>query len=226
MRHRFSLPDGSLTTYDTYPDKSLPDGRPLGWWFAIRIAWPDAIYPSPDHLMQKMVRLHRPMQLPIENSVAAAGIWRNLLMGSRAERSLDLERLRDAPHAADVAREEVAREPDRRVVREPHDLLLRLEARERGERPERLLRVHERVRRHVREHGRREERANAGKTFAPKQELCTTRERIIDMSLDLLDGAFVNQRAMSAVNGRNELRARRPYSVKLHTYPCQDHFRP
>ncbi|KAI0779548.1 hypothetical protein C8Q74DRAFT_1259637 [Fomes fomentarius] len=93
--HRFSLPDGSLTTYDTYPERCLPDGRPLGWWFAIRIAWPDAIYPSPDHLMQKMVRLHRPMQLPIENSVAAAGIWRNLLMGSRAERSLDLERLRD-----------------------------------------------------------------------------------------------------------------------------------
>ncbi|KAH9978833.1 hypothetical protein BGW80DRAFT_1281218 [Lactifluus volemus] len=82
--HRFSL-----------PTRCLPDGRPLGWWFAIRIAWPNAIYPSPDHLMQKMVRLHRPMQLGIDNSVAAAGIWRNLLMGSRAERSLDLERLRD-----------------------------------------------------------------------------------------------------------------------------------
>ncbi|KAI4523781.1 hypothetical protein K525DRAFT_236479 [Schizophyllum commune Loenen D] len=93
--HRFSLPDGALTTYDTYPERTLPDGRPLGWWFAIRIAWPNAIYPSPDHLMQKMVRLHRPMQLPIDNSVAAAGIWRNVLMGSRAERSLDLERLRD-----------------------------------------------------------------------------------------------------------------------------------
>ncbi|KAI0675148.1 hypothetical protein C8Q78DRAFT_524279 [Trametes maxima] len=93
--HRFSLPDGSLSTYDTYPERCLPDGRPLGWWFAIRIAWPDAIYPSPDHLMQKMVRLHRPLQLPIDNSVAAAGIWRNLLMGSRAERSVDLERLRD-----------------------------------------------------------------------------------------------------------------------------------
>ncbi|KAH9994964.1 hypothetical protein BJV74DRAFT_830757 [Russula compacta] len=87
--HRFSLPDGTLTTYDSYPS------GPLGWWFAIRIAWPNAIYPSPDHLMQKMVRLHRPMQLGIDNSVAAAGIWRNLLMGSRAERSLDLERLRD-----------------------------------------------------------------------------------------------------------------------------------
>ncbi|GJE94937.1 hypothetical protein PsYK624_111130 [Phanerochaete sordida] len=93
--HRFSLPDGSLTTYDTYPDKSLPDGRPLGWWFAIRLAWPDTVYPNPERLIQKMVRLHRPMQLPIDNSVAAAGIWRNLLMGSRAERSLDLERLRD-----------------------------------------------------------------------------------------------------------------------------------
>jgi len=93
--HRFSLPDGQLTTYDTYPEKCLPDGRPLGWWFAIRIAWPDANYPSPDNLMQKMVRLHRPLQLGIDNSVAAAGIWRNLLMGSRAERSVDLERLRD-----------------------------------------------------------------------------------------------------------------------------------
>ncbi|KAF5348749.1 hypothetical protein D9758_006832 [Tetrapyrgos nigripes] len=93
--HRFSLPDGALTTYDSYPERTLPDGRPLGWWFAIRVAWPNAIYPSPDHLMQKMVRLHRPMQLAIDNSVAAAGIWRNILMGSRAERSLDLERLRD-----------------------------------------------------------------------------------------------------------------------------------
>ncbi|KAF9568244.1 hypothetical protein CPC08DRAFT_679876 [Agrocybe pediades] len=93
--HRFSLPDGSLTTYDSYPERTLPDGRPLGWWFAIRVAWPNAMYPSPDHLVQKMVRLHRPLQLPIDNSVAAAGIWRNVLMGSRAERSVDLERLRD-----------------------------------------------------------------------------------------------------------------------------------
>lgn len=120
MFNSFSLPDGTLTTYDSYPERCLPDGRvsssdpvfisqipvedamanpiwsqPLGWWFAIRIAWPNATYPSPDHLMQKMVRLHRPMQLGIDNSVAAAGIWRNLLMGSRAERNLDLARLRD-----------------------------------------------------------------------------------------------------------------------------------
>ncbi|KIY53117.1 hypothetical protein FISHEDRAFT_63510 [Fistulina hepatica ATCC 64428] len=93
--HRFSLPEGGLSTYDSFPQKTLPDGRPLGWWFAIRTAWPNAIYPSPDHLVQKMIRLHRPMQLPIDNSVAAAGIWRNVLMGSRGERSVDLERVRD-----------------------------------------------------------------------------------------------------------------------------------
>ncbi|KAF8902938.1 hypothetical protein CPB84DRAFT_1836052 [Gymnopilus junonius] len=88
--HRFSLPEGSLTTYDCYPERTLPDGRvTLGWWFAIRVAWPNTMYPSPDHLMQKMVRLHRPLQLPIDNAVAAAGIWRNVLMG------VDLERLRD-----------------------------------------------------------------------------------------------------------------------------------
>lgn len=93
--HRFSLPEGLLTTYDSYPEKTLPDGRPLGWWFAIRVAWPTALYPNPDHLIQKMVRLHRPMQRSVDNSVAAGGIWRNVLMGSRPERSLDLERLRD-----------------------------------------------------------------------------------------------------------------------------------
>ncbi|KAG5641009.1 hypothetical protein DXG03_006383 [Asterophora parasitica] len=93
--HRYSLPEGTLMTYDSYSGRTIMDGRPLGWWFAIRIAWPNANYPSPDHLEQKMVRLHRPAQLPIDNSVAAAGIWRNILMGSRGERNLDLERLRD-----------------------------------------------------------------------------------------------------------------------------------
>ncbi|KAG8764210.1 hypothetical protein FRC12_008233 [Ceratobasidium sp. 428] len=95
VTHRFSLPDGQLSTYDTYPERSLPDGRPLGWWFAIRSAWPHASYPPAEALVQKMVRINRPMQLLVDCSVAAAAIWRNLLMGSKAERSVDLERLRD-----------------------------------------------------------------------------------------------------------------------------------
>jgi hypothetical protein len=94
-RVRFSLPDGQLTTYDTFPDKCLPDGRLLAWWFAIRIAWPDQSYPNLDDMSQRIDRLHRPLQPDTDNSVAAAGIWRNLIMGSRAERSVDLERVRD-----------------------------------------------------------------------------------------------------------------------------------
>jgi hypothetical protein len=69
--------------------------QPLGWWFSIRAAWPGAVNQNPDRMTQKLVRLHRPIQLGVDNSVAAGGIWRNILMGSRAERSLDLERLRD-----------------------------------------------------------------------------------------------------------------------------------
>ncbi|CUA69591.1 hypothetical protein RSOLAG22IIIB_08598 [Rhizoctonia solani] len=95
VTHRFSLPDGQLSTYDTYPDRSLPDGRPLGWWFAIRSAWPHASYPPADALVQKMVRINRPLQLSTDCSVAAAAIWRNLIMGSKAQRIVDLDRLRD-----------------------------------------------------------------------------------------------------------------------------------
>jgi hypothetical protein len=42
-----------------------------------------------------MIRLHRPLQLQIDNSLSAAAIWRNLIMGSKADRLVDLERLRD-----------------------------------------------------------------------------------------------------------------------------------
>ena len=110
----------------------------------------------------------------------------------------DLERLRDAPHAPDVAREEVAREADGRRVREPHDLLLALEPRQRRERPERLLRVHERALGHVREHCGREERACARDPLAPVQELRALCERVLDVSLDLLDGAVVDEGAVGA----------------------------
>ena len=53
------------------------------------------MYPSPGNLVQKMVCLHQPLQVPIDNSVTAAGIWQNVLMEWRVEHSVDLERLRD-----------------------------------------------------------------------------------------------------------------------------------
>ncbi|KAG2043398.1 hypothetical protein BDR03DRAFT_416314 [Suillus americanus] len=97
-KHRSDADSHTLKAHSRHTTRILSELFPmdgLGWWFAIRVAWPGVIYANPDHLMQKMVRLHRPMQLNIDNSVATAGIWRNVLMGSRAERNLDLERLRD-----------------------------------------------------------------------------------------------------------------------------------
>ncbi|KAG8826733.1 hypothetical protein FRC17_008128 [Serendipita sp. 399] len=93
--HRFSLAEASIVTYDTSLERALPDGRPLGWWFGIRMAFPSDAYPPPDQVMQRMIRLHRPLQLQVDNSLAAAAIWRNLIMGSKADRLVDLDRLRD-----------------------------------------------------------------------------------------------------------------------------------
>ncbi|KAF5346913.1 hypothetical protein D9758_010110 [Tetrapyrgos nigripes] len=57
---------------------------PGSWWPAIRLAWPDAaICANPG--MPTLIRLHRPMQLAVDDSVAAASVWRNILMGLPAE---------------------------------------------------------------------------------------------------------------------------------------------
>ncbi|KAF5346969.1 hypothetical protein D9758_010124 [Tetrapyrgos nigripes] len=94
--HKFSLPDGTLTTYDFLPkSRAFRPSRPTElWWVAFRLAWPDAaICPNSD--MPKPIHLRRPMQLGVEDSVAAAGIWHNILLGFPAEHSVNLERLRD-----------------------------------------------------------------------------------------------------------------------------------
>ncbi|KAF5371612.1 hypothetical protein D9758_003491 [Tetrapyrgos nigripes] len=97
--HKFSLPDGALTTYDFFPE---PDAFPASrttklWWSAFRLAWPDAaICPIPGMPKPKLVRVRQPMQLAVDESVAAAGVWRNILMGLPAEQNPDLEHLRDA----------------------------------------------------------------------------------------------------------------------------------
>ncbi|KZV82511.1 hypothetical protein EXIGLDRAFT_626913 [Exidia glandulosa HHB12029] len=93
--HRFDLTESTLSTYDTSIEKGVPDSRPLGWWFAIGAAFPGGPAPKSGHLYQNHVRMPRPLQYIIDNSVAAAAIWRNLLMSAKAERAIDLERLRD-----------------------------------------------------------------------------------------------------------------------------------
>ncbi|KAF5355431.1 hypothetical protein D9758_006404 [Tetrapyrgos nigripes] len=93
--HKFSLPDGALTTYHFHPElNACSDCRPASWWPAIRLAWPDAdICPNPG--MPTLIHLHRPMELAVDDSVAAAGIRYSILMGLPAEYSaVDLECLR------------------------------------------------------------------------------------------------------------------------------------
>ncbi|KAF5344582.1 hypothetical protein D9758_013887 [Tetrapyrgos nigripes] len=96
--HRFSLPDGGLTTYHFHPElHDCPDCRPTSWWPAIRLAWPDAAI-SPNPGIPTLVHVRQPIQLAVDDAVAVAGVWHNILMGLPAEHSVDLEHLRDLMH--------------------------------------------------------------------------------------------------------------------------------
>ncbi|KAJ7783164.1 hypothetical protein B0H16DRAFT_1447328 [Mycena metata] len=75
--HRFSLPEGALTTYDSYPERTLPDGRSRPSYAE------DGPSPSPAPSSRWII----PSPLVV---CGATPSW-----DQRAERSLDLERLRD-----------------------------------------------------------------------------------------------------------------------------------
>ncbi|KAF5346968.1 hypothetical protein D9758_010121 [Tetrapyrgos nigripes] len=96
--HRFSLPDGALTTYHFHSElHACPDCRPASWWLAICLAWPDAaICANPG--MPTRIHLHQPMELGVDDSVAAIGIQDNILMGLPVEHSVDIENLRGLMH--------------------------------------------------------------------------------------------------------------------------------
>ena len=99
----------------------------------------------------------------------------------------------DAPDAAEVAAVEVRGEPVRRVVRLRDRLGLGREARDAGDRPERLLGRHRGVARDAGDHRRPvEEPAEA---LAAGQELAAALERVGDVALDLLDRLLLDQRA-------------------------------
>ncbi|KAF5364763.1 hypothetical protein D9758_009347 [Tetrapyrgos nigripes] len=96
--HRFSLLDGALTTYHFHTDlHACPDCRPVSWWSIICLAWPNAaICSNPG--MPTLIHLHQPMELGVDDCLAAAGVRHNILMGLPAEHSVDLECLRDLMH--------------------------------------------------------------------------------------------------------------------------------
>ena len=104
-----------------------------------------------------------------------------------------LERLGDAPDPGVRPRIEVCGQAVRRVVGDPHRLLLGLEAGDAGDRAERLLAAHGHLHRHPGQHRRLEELAL--QPASADDELRAALDRIGEVTLDLLDGRLVDQRA-------------------------------
>nr|XP_031858883.1 uncharacterized protein CI109_005702 [Kwoniella shandongensis]KAA5525955.1 hypothetical protein CI109_005702 [Kwoniella shandongensis] len=98
--HRYDLVTKHLTTYRvSHLAEIQTDGRSFWWWEAIRQAWPQLQVPEMEDLErrggQRVVNEHRQPEWRHENSLFAANIGRNLLLGYRPEREQDLTKLRE-----------------------------------------------------------------------------------------------------------------------------------
>ncbi|KAH8081113.1 hypothetical protein HD553DRAFT_85796 [Filobasidium floriforme] len=94
--HRFDLTSGKLVTFSySTEEKSLVDGRPFMWWFAIRDAWPTWNIPHPDHLAQKTQRVITPESSRDDNALMAANCGRNLMLGWKPDQTTDLKKMRN-----------------------------------------------------------------------------------------------------------------------------------
>ncbi|OCF35676.1 hypothetical protein I316_02731 [Kwoniella heveanensis BCC8398] len=98
--HRYDTVTKHLTTYRvSHLDDIQTDGRSFWWWEAIGQAWPQLQIPDMDTLeysgKQRIVNERRPPEHRHDNSLYAANVARNLLLGYRPERPQDLTKLRE-----------------------------------------------------------------------------------------------------------------------------------
>ncbi|WVW79485.1 hypothetical protein I302_101454 [Kwoniella bestiolae CBS 10118] len=98
--HRYDLVTRHLTTYRvSHLDDIQTDGRSFWWWEAIGQAWPSLQIPNMETLeqsgRQRIINERRPPEHRHDNSLYAANISRNLLLGYRPERQQDLTKLRE-----------------------------------------------------------------------------------------------------------------------------------
>nr|ODO03713.1 hypothetical protein L204_00049 [Cryptococcus depauperatus CBS 7855] len=98
--HRYDLSTKHLTTYRvSHQSEIQTDGRSFWWWEAIRQAWPQLNVPEMEELErrggQRIINEHRPPEYKHDNSLYAANISRNLLLGYRPERQYDLVKQRE-----------------------------------------------------------------------------------------------------------------------------------
>jgi hypothetical protein len=120
----------------------------------------------------------------------------------------NFELLGDPPHAANVPGEEVPSKPNFGVVRKLDDLFFSLEFDKRGNGPECLLFVELGSLWDICKHCRQEEvvwivgrfgRGNGRGGFATNKNLCTKSNSVVDMPLDFLNRASMNQRTMRSI---------------------------
>ncbi|WWC91089.1 uncharacterized protein L201_006030 [Kwoniella dendrophila CBS 6074] len=98
--HRYDLVTRHLTSYRvSHLDQIQTDGRSFWWWEAIGQAWPQLQIPDMETLeqsgRQRIINERRPPEHRHDNSLYAANISRNLLLGYRPERQQDLTKLRE-----------------------------------------------------------------------------------------------------------------------------------
>ncbi|TCD61914.1 hypothetical protein EIP91_007728 [Steccherinum ochraceum] len=93
--HRFSLAQASATTYATYPTQEAPELRHVhaDWWTIIRAIWPEMSRSIPT---SRVECFRRQRQLQTEEPLAAACIWRNIMLGETPGKVADLAWARDA----------------------------------------------------------------------------------------------------------------------------------
>lgn len=110
-----------------------------------------------------------------------------------------LQRLRNPPHPPNIPREEISRESVIRVVSQLDHLLLGLELNQSSERAEGLFGVEQGGGGDVGEDCGCEEGARAGEFRAADEDLRAFGDGVVDVRLDLFDGAVVNQGAVCSV---------------------------
>ncbi|ODO06026.1 hypothetical protein L198_01254 [Cryptococcus wingfieldii CBS 7118] len=98
--HRYDLSNKHLTSYRvSHLSEIKTDGRSFWWWEVIRQAWPQSNVPTMEELEsrggQRIINEHRAPEYKHENSLYAANISRNLLLGHRPERTHDLTKQRE-----------------------------------------------------------------------------------------------------------------------------------
>jgi len=49
-------------------------------------------YIAHEEIAQRILNVNYPLQLPVDNTVGAAGIWCNLFMGTKHDRLVELDR--------------------------------------------------------------------------------------------------------------------------------------